>query len=63
MGVIPAVLFDNIPLNPELVIEPPAATIVTSLFLHGEWMHLMAIRFTYGSSAIMRKVSWATAVS
>jgi len=41
LGVIPAVLFDNITLSPELAIVPPVATIVTSMFLHGGWMHLI----------------------
>jgi len=41
LGVIPAVLFDNITLSPEVAIVPPVATIVTSMFLHGGWMHLI----------------------
>ena len=41
LGVIPAVLFDIKSLNPELVIVPPAATVFTSMFLHGGWMHLI----------------------
>lgn len=41
LGVIPAVLFGNTILNPELAIVPPAATVITSMFLHGGWMHLI----------------------
>lgn len=40
-GVIPAVLFGNAELPPELALVPPTATIFTSMFLHGGWMHLI----------------------
>jgi membrane associated rhomboid family serine protease len=40
LGVIPAVLFGHAQLPPEIAMVPPAATIVTSMFLHGSWMHL-----------------------
>ncbi|MDH3637409.1 MAG: rhomboid family intramembrane serine protease [Gammaproteobacteria bacterium] len=41
LGVIPAVLFDSAELPPELTWVPPTATIFTSMFLHGGWMHLI----------------------
>ncbi|MCG8432961.1 MAG: rhomboid family intramembrane serine protease [Gammaproteobacteria bacterium] len=40
-GVIPAVLFNSAQLSPELAIVPPVATVFTSMFLHGGWMHLI----------------------
>ena len=41
LGVIPAVLFEGVRLPPEIVMVPPAATVLTSMFLHGGWMHLI----------------------
>jgi membrane associated rhomboid family serine protease len=41
LGVIPAVLLGAAQLPPELAYVPPAMTIVTSMFLHGGWMHLI----------------------
>ena len=40
LGVIPAVLLHKVQLNPELVVVPAQATIITSMFLHGGFMHL-----------------------
>jgi membrane associated rhomboid family serine protease len=40
LGVIPAVLFGHAYLPPEIALVPPAATIFTSMFLHGGWLHL-----------------------
>jgi len=40
LGVIPAVLFGHAYLPPEIALVPPAATVVTSMFLHGGWLHL-----------------------
>ncbi len=40
-GVIPAVLFSNRELDPALVALPAIATLVSSLFLHGGFMHLI----------------------
>jgi membrane associated rhomboid family serine protease len=40
-GVIPAVLFDIKTLPADLVSVPAAATLITSMFLHGGWMHLI----------------------
>jgi membrane associated rhomboid family serine protease len=39
-GVIPAVLFDRVDLPDNLALVPPYATIFTSMFMHGGWMHL-----------------------
>ena len=41
LGVIPAVLFGDRSLPPELAAVPPAMTLVTSMFLHGGWLHLI----------------------
>lgn len=40
LGVIPAVLLHKVQLTPELVVVPASATIFTSMFLHGGFMHL-----------------------
>jgi len=40
LGVIPASLFGHAQLPAEIVMVPPAATVLTSMFLHGGWMHL-----------------------
>ncbi|HWP94711.1 MAG TPA: rhomboid family intramembrane serine protease [Gammaproteobacteria bacterium] len=40
-GVIPAVLLEGVRLPPELAVVPPVATVFTSMFLHGGWMHLL----------------------
>lgn len=39
-GFIPAVLFGEASLPPEVAVLPAAATVVTSMFLHGGLMHL-----------------------
>ena len=41
LGMIPAVLFGEASLPPELALVPPTATLLTSMFLHGGWMHLI----------------------
>jgi len=41
LGLVPSVLFGHDLLPPELSIVPPAATLITSMFLHGGWMHLI----------------------
>jgi len=40
-GLIPAVLFGDARLPAELVAVPPALSVLTSMFLHGGWMHLI----------------------
>jgi membrane associated rhomboid family serine protease len=40
-GMIPASLLGEVRLPPELALVPPAATVVTSMFLHGGWLHLL----------------------
>ena len=40
LGTIPSVLFGERQLSPNLVIIPGSLTLITSLFLHGGWMHL-----------------------
>ena len=41
LGAIPAVLLEGASLPPEIVLVPPVATVFTSMFLHGGWMHLI----------------------
>ena len=41
LGMIPAVLFGQASLPPDVVMVPAAATLFTSMFLHGGWMHLI----------------------
>jgi membrane associated rhomboid family serine protease len=41
LGVMPAALFGKLTLSPELMQVPAALTVVTSMFLHGGWMHLI----------------------
>lgn len=41
LGMIPAVLFNFTHLPQELATIPPIASIFTSMFLHGGWMHLL----------------------
>lgn len=41
LGVIPSVLTGNANLSPNLVWVPTFATVVTSMFLHGGWLHLL----------------------
>ena len=40
LGVIPASLFGYAELSPEIALVPPWATVFTSMFLHGGWLHL-----------------------
>ncbi|RMD61872.1 MAG: rhomboid family intramembrane serine protease [Alphaproteobacteria bacterium] len=40
-GMIPAVLFGEAHLPPEVARIPPEVSILTSMFLHGGWMHLI----------------------
>ncbi|UEM22302.1 rhomboid family intramembrane serine protease [Skermanella mucosa] len=41
LGLIPAVLFGSAQLPPELRLVPAPASVATSMFLHGGWMHLL----------------------
>jgi membrane associated rhomboid family serine protease len=41
LGAIPAVLFGRADLAPELIWVPRSFTAITSMFLHGGWMHLI----------------------
>src|SRR3546814_3600844 len=41
LGVIPAVLLGDRALPPELACTPPVLTLLSSMFLHGGWMHLI----------------------
>jgi len=53
LGMIPAVLFDLQELPAELATIPAWATLFTSMFLHGGWMHLignMLYLFIFGNN-------------
>ena len=39
-GLIPAVVTGSAELPPQLALLPPAATLLSSMFLHGGWLHL-----------------------
>jgi len=41
LGVTPAVLFGHMQLEPGLAWVPSSVTMLTSMFLHGGWMHLI----------------------
>jgi membrane associated rhomboid family serine protease len=40
-GAIPATVFGNAALPPEVAVIPPFVSLITSMFLHGGWMHLI----------------------
>ncbi|WHZ24258.1 MAG: rhomboid family serine protease [Nitrospira sp.] len=40
-GAIPAVVFGRAVLPPEVMAIPAVSTVLTSMFLHGSWMHLI----------------------
>ena len=40
-GVIPQTLLGGAKLPPELALIPPEATLITYMFLHGDWWHLL----------------------
>jgi len=41
LGTIPSVLFGERQLSPNLIVIPESLTLLSSLFLHGGWMHLI----------------------
>jgi len=41
LGFVPALLFTDAELDPRLVIASPEISVITSMFLHGSWMHLI----------------------
>ena len=41
LGAIPAVLLGLKDLPPDLALVPPSMTTITSMFMHGGWMHLI----------------------
>ncbi len=52
-GMIPSVLFNIKQLSTELVIIPSYLTLISSMFLHGGWMHLignMAYLYIFGDN-------------
>jgi rhomboid family protein len=40
-ALIPSVLFGYNELPPELAVIPPSMTLITSMFMHGGWMHII----------------------
>jgi membrane associated rhomboid family serine protease len=53
LGVVPAVLLGHGQLPPELTLVPAWATVLTSMFMHGGWMHLignMLYLWTFGDN-------------
>ena len=42
LGFIPAVFFGEARLHPDMAMVPAWATLFTSMFLHGGWMHLIS---------------------
>lgn len=52
-GLIPAVLFNERTLPPHLAVLPAEITLITSMFLHGGWTHLignMAFLWVFGDN-------------
>ncbi len=52
-GMLPAVLFEQRQLAPELVMLPAELTLLSSMFLHGGWLHLignMAFLWVFGDN-------------
>lgn len=41
LGFVPSAFFGSAHLSPDIALVPPAATLVTSMFLHGGFMHLI----------------------
>jgi membrane associated rhomboid family serine protease len=41
LGAIPAVIFGEARLPADIAMVPPLATVFTSMFMHGGWMHLI----------------------
>ena len=41
LGAIPAVIFGDARLPADIAMVPPLATVFTSMFMHGGWMHLI----------------------
>lgn len=41
LGMIPAALFGHVQLPESIALVMPSATLITSMFLHGGWMHLI----------------------
>src|SRR5512137_1553135 len=42
VGVVPAVLTDHAVLDPSLVLIPEPMTLLTYMFIHADWMHLLS---------------------
>jgi len=41
LGMVPAVLIGEVSLPPDVALVPAPVTLVTSMFLHGGWMHII----------------------
>jgi membrane associated rhomboid family serine protease len=42
VGVVPALITDHATLSPSLYLVPESATFLTYMFIHADWMHLLA---------------------
>jgi membrane associated rhomboid family serine protease len=42
VGVVPALITDHATLDPSLYVVPEPATVLTYMFIHADWMHLLA---------------------
>ncbi len=52
-GMIPAIIFDTAELDPRFAVLPQNLTLLTYMFLHGGWMHLlsnMAFLWVFGDN-------------
>jgi membrane associated rhomboid family serine protease len=61
LGVIPAVLLGNAQLPPEVAVVPASVTMLTSMFLHGGWLHLagnMLYLWIFGDNIEDRMGRW-----
>jgi len=57
-GAIPALLFGEADLFDTALPIPVYATLITSMFLHGGWMHLIGNMLYLGFSGTTSKTSW-----
>ncbi len=63
LGMIPAVLTGRASLPPELVLVPPAGTVVTSTFLHSGWLHLIGNMLYLWTPATTSRTGWGMPAS
>jgi membrane associated rhomboid family serine protease len=54
-GLIPGALFGEHRLPEERAVVPSAATILTSMFMHGGWLHLIGNRLHFALVALFKR--------